>query len=151
MSLTLDFFNGQLTGILTPAYFGNTVEQYLLALIAFVGVFIGIKLFKIIIVRWLEKMSEKTVTEIDDLLVSLMGELSWTLYLLLPVYGALQMLVVPQIINDIFYFAIFVVIVFYVIRAFMHVIDYVRKVLIKKRQIEEKDADTTPTGFLSST
>ena len=141
MGVILDFFNGQLAGILTPAFFGNTLEQYVLALIAFAGVFLAIKLFKFIVINRLKAWSKATVTELDDLLVALMGELSWTLYLLLPIYSALQFLAVPQVMSDVFYFAIFLVIIFYVIRALLHVIDYVRKLLIRQRLAEEKDAE----------
>lgn len=142
-----EFISG-LNEFLSTNFLGNTVEQYLNALIVFIAIFIGIKVFKTIIVSRLKKLAKKTETELDDLIVALISELSWTLYLLLPAYLALSMLVVPPIVLNVFYFAIFIVIVFYVIRGLMHVIDYAKKLLIKQRLAEEKEADTTAIDLL---
>ncbi len=134
--------------ILSITLFENTVHDYLVALVVFGLTFIAIKIFKHIVIGRLRRLAKITETELDDLLVALIGELSWTLYLLLPAYIALQLIKTPAIVDNAFFAAILIVITYYVIRGLMHVIDFAKKILIKKRLKEEKDSDTSVIGLL---
>jgi len=51
-------------------FFGNTMESWAIALLVFLASLLAIYFFKKIIIRHLKKLSQKTVTTIDDFIVA---------------------------------------------------------------------------------
>lgn len=55
---------------LNKSFFGNTIEQYLIALGIFLAAILVITIFKKVILGRLKKWSEKTITSFDDFLIT---------------------------------------------------------------------------------
>jgi len=127
----------------------NSVKEYLVALAIFVLAIIVLKIFKYVIIDKLKKISAKTKAEIDDVLIKIIDKVGWPFYLLLSLYIALKFIQIPSFIETALYYAILVVVTYYVIRGIQDLIDYGTRKLILKRQEEEKEADTSVIDLLS--
>ena len=60
---------------LTQEYFGNPLQNYLIASAVFLAVFTTLPILRALIMRHLTRLSEKTANDIDDLLVDLLRRL----------------------------------------------------------------------------
>ncbi len=138
-----------LAEILAYSIGNNYVKDYLLFLVVFVLAIIALKIFKYEIINKLKKISDKTKTELDDLLIKIIDSVSWPFYVFLSLYLALKLIKIPDFIETAFYHAIVVVVTYYVVRGIQDLIDYgTRKVILKRRE-EEKAADTSVIDLLS--
>lgn len=134
--------------ILTYKFGGNLVKDYLIALAIF-GVAIGvIKIFKQLIITRLKKVTAKTRTDLDDLLIRIVTGIGWPLYLILSLYLALQFIRPTDFIQKIMRWGIVVIITYYVVRAIQRLIDYATRKVIEKRQKEEEVSDSTVIDLL---
>jgi small-conductance mechanosensitive channel len=135
--------------ILTYTIGNNSVKDYLVALAVFVLAAIVLKIFKHVIIDKLKKISDKTGTELDDLLIKIVDNIGWPFYLLLSLYIALKSIQIPRFIETTLGYVLLVVVTYYVIRGIQDLIDYGTRKLIIKRQEEEKEADTSFIDLLS--
>ena len=134
--------------ILTYKFGGSLVRDYLIALAVF-GVAIGIiKLFKQLIIAKLKKVTAKTRTDFDDLLIKIVAGIGWPLYLLLSLYLALQFIPPIDLIQKVVRWGIVIIVTYYVVRAIQRIVDYATRKVIEKRQREEKVSDTTAIDLL---
>ena len=134
--------------ILTYKFGGNLVKDYLIALAVF-GVAIGvIKIFKHLIINRLKKVTAKTKTDFDDLLIRIVTGIGWPFYLMLSLYLALQFIRPTDFIQKIMRWGIVVIITYYVVRAIQRLIDYATRKVIEKRQKEEEVRDSTVIDLL---
>lgn len=129
--------------ILTYTIGNNYVKDYLVALAVFVLAVVVLRIFKYIIIDKLKKISEKTGTELDDLLIKIVDNIGWPFYLLLSLYTALKIIQIPGFIETTLGYLLLVVVTYYVIRGIQDLIDYGTRKLIIKRQEVEKEADTS--------
>ena len=128
---------------------GNTVQQYAIALAIFIGALIVLRVFKFFIVQRLKKLSKKTKTELDDLVIQGIDAFGWTFFSILALYIALKFIQLPQIIGIVFDYVILIAVVYYSIRFVQSIIEFGTKKYVQKRQKEDKDADTSIIDLLS--
>lgn len=74
---------------------GNSVQDYLQALLVFFVLYFGLSLVHRVVVRRLEKISKKTATDIDDLLVSILSRLGRSFFLVIALYMSTMFLKMP--------------------------------------------------------
>jgi small-conductance mechanosensitive channel len=127
--------------ILSYSIWGNTVQDYLIAVIIFLASLTILRLFKYVVLRKLKKLAKKTKWGFDDLLIGLLDKFGWPFFMLVSFYLAFQYIAVPEIVDQIMHYAILLIGAYYVVHAVMSVIDYGSKKAAKKREAEE--ADTT--------
>lgn len=135
--------------LLTQKFWGNSVEEYLLALLIFILTIIALKVFKLVIINKLKKIAVKTRTELDNLMITIIDGIGWPLYLFLSLYISLQFIKIPKFIGMAVYYATFVIVAYYVIIALQNLIDYGTRRIIQKRQGEDKKVDTSVIDLLS--
>lgn len=128
---------------------GNSVREWAVAAIIFSAVLIGLKIFKAIVISRLKKLSKKTKTEIDDIVVNAIRAIHWPFYVLVSLYIALVYLKTHPLIDMGFDVLFMVGVVYYVIRAAEEFVDYGARSIIKKREKEE-NGDTGMIKILSS-
>lgn len=133
---------------LTYTIGGNSIKEYFLALAVFVLIIIVLEIFKYLVINKLKHVTSKTKIGFDDLLVKIIGSIGWPFYVFLSLYIALKFIKVPDFIGTALYYATFVVVTYYVVRAVQSMIDYGTGKIILKRQREEKEADTTVINLL---
>jgi small-conductance mechanosensitive channel len=112
----------------------NSIKDYLIALIAFLGILIILWIFKVIVVKKLRKISQKTKTDLDDLAVNILSHAGWPFfYMLFSVYLALRFIYVAPFLNKIILYALIIIAAYLVVRSIEKVIDYgIRKIFATK-------------------
>ncbi len=134
--------------ILTHKFGGHLVKDYLVALAVF-GLAIGlIKVFKQLIIARLKKMTTKTRTDFDDLVIQLIAGIGWPLYLVLSLYLALQFIRPPDFIEKLMHWGVVIIVTYYVVRAIQWMVDYGTHKVIEKRRREEKVSENTVIDVL---
>ncbi len=73
-------------------WWGNTVFDYLAALLVFAGVVFVLKWTQRILLRYLGRMAKKTSTELDDALIQVVGTIKPPFYTFISFYAALRYL-----------------------------------------------------------
>jgi len=118
-------------------FFGNTIEAYSIAFGVFVGLVVVFRFVQWGGLKHLEKLVQKTKTDIDDTFIEVVRSLKPAFYYVLALYFALKYLsfavAVDRVINGI----VSVVVVYQVVTALHILIDYTFQ---KKAQKEGKEA-----------
>ena len=120
--------------ILAQSFFGNTVEQYLFALVVFAVVNIAVIVFKKYILHMLHGIAKKTAIEYDDMLIDVIKSIHYPFYLILALYISLWFLTVPQLVMDAGYYLMLAGILFYAVKAAQATIDFFATEYDKKSQ-----------------
>jgi small-conductance mechanosensitive channel len=131
------------------ASIASNVQNYTNAIAVFIISIIILRIFKNIIIGKLRIISEKTTNQYDDLMVEIVDRVGWNFYVLVSLYVSTRFVQLPEDIDSALYYLLLIGVTYYVIRGIQRIIDFSAKVLIKKRQEEEKDADTSLIHLLS--
>lgn len=128
--------------ILEIVWGDNRVQDYLITLGIFFGLFIAFKFFDYYLLHKLKKLTKKTKTEWDDLLIEfLKEEVKWHFYFMLSLYISIQYLEVPSLINKIIYYLLLILLGFYVAKGMSKAVNHFVEEQIRKRQ--EKDTKSS--------
>ncbi len=136
--------------ILAYNFFGNSVKEYLLALLVFVLTIVVLKIFKNVIIKKLKKLADHTKTEIDDLIIKVIESVGWPFYVLLALLLSFQFIQVTDILEKALGYLVIIIVTYYVIKAIQELIGYGTQKAIVKRQKENKEADVTNIKTLST-
>lgn len=116
---------------------GNTYQQYLSALLYFIGGIIVIYVFKTIILINLKKWAEKTETKLDDLLIRLIEKSALPFFAIGLLYISIKTLNLSESFNSIFNIVISSLITFFIVKLIISVVNYGLKSYIKKYEDDE--------------
>ena len=119
--------------------YGNTLEDYLIALGIFIGVIIILKIFQVFILRKLKKLADKTKTDFDDVVIGIFQNIRPPFYFFIALYFGLSFLTFPDIVEKTINIIFIVAIIFEVVRAFERILDYVVSRYLKKVEKDEED------------
>lgn len=133
--------------ILMYELWGNTVYDYGVALIVFVGLLIVFKLFKILVLRKLSRLAERTKNDFDDVLVQSVKKISFLFYFVVALYFPLRMLLINGLAWKIISGVFLVVVVFQVIKTLQTVIEYFLLRVAVKKDSERMQAKATFIGI----
>lgn len=120
-------------------YWQNSLYDYLISFIIFIGVLIVLKIFQVIVLSRLRKLAKKTKTDFDDALIDIFTKIKPPFYFFVALYFAVYYLSFPEIVSTILNVLIIVSVVFEVIQALQRLVDYLVKKQLKKM-------DGTPEG-----
>lgn len=123
--------------IFDVTFFGNTVAEWIQAVVVFCIALLVLKLFQTIIIKRLQKLSEKTKTELDDVLIDSIDAIYWPFYVFAAVYIAIHFINVSEIIARWSYNVFLIVVIYYVIKFFTKLVDFGAKTVIDKKREEE--------------
>jgi small-conductance mechanosensitive channel len=122
-----------ITGFLTFEVAGNYIAQYIEVIVAFIAVLIAIKIFKYVIIKRLKSLAEKTKTEFDDLLISIIEHIGLPFYLVVAVYASLQFVTMPEQIQIGMHYLFLITVTFYAIGALQRIAQFwLRKAVTEK-------------------
>jgi small-conductance mechanosensitive channel len=114
---------------------GNTGSQYAWMLVVFVVLLVLFKIFSSVILSKLRKASERTETDIDDFLITLVKHVKPPFYFVVSLFIAVQFLTLSGIISSIIFGAFVITVVIQIVLTLQKVIDYI----IKKRLLKPGD------------
>jgi small-conductance mechanosensitive channel len=130
-------------------FFGNTVWQLGLAILAFLVIYSALKLFKRYVIKSLDKLSEKTKSDFDDLIVQILQSIGRPFYLFVSLAAAIQLIQQPELLKKILFYVALAVVLYTVVRAIQQVIDYGFQKGIRKRLEEDPRFDVSAVRLLS--
>jgi len=110
---------------------------------------IGLRIFRGIVVLRLKKISEKTKTDIDDLLVKIIDSVGSFFYMFLSFYIAIRPLNFRDTVFRIIGYFLFFIIVYYIVKAIQSLIDYGTNKLLVLKQKEGKELDKSVIDLLA--
>jgi len=110
--------------ILALRIFENTVFDYLVALGVFILTWISIFILKKVILSWLNEIAKKTKTKLDDKIIDYIKSISIAFYIILSLYISLSFLKIPQIVHQASFFALSLIIIYYVVKLGHEIIEY---------------------------
>jgi len=138
---TAEIINAQ---VLSRVFFNNTVLEYLILLGIFIAILIVLKIFKIILLVKIKKITVKTKTGFDDLIIDVISSIKWPFYLFFSLYFSLKFINIPSILESISYYLLFIAGIYYVIKGLQGIVDYgFNKVLEKREKGSEGSFDPT--------
>lgn len=85
----------------TEVYWGNTVNEYLVAFFVFVGAYLVVHLIQWVILRWLGALARKTRTELDDTFIKIVESLRPPFYAFVAFWLALQTITISGLADTI--------------------------------------------------
>ncbi len=113
--------------------FGNTIKTYLLAIIIYVLIRIGLKLFRTILIRKVKKITERTNNKFDDTLIKPLTEISGAFYSFIAFYAATKVLNTNDLINTIFNTLLLVIVIYEAIKIVLLIAEFLLQ-RTKRRQ-----------------
>lgn len=123
----------QFTTWMDTVFFNNTLGNFLISLAVFVILLLGLSLVKKIVVSYLGKLAQKTVSDFDDLLVRLVSQIGWPVITVVALYVATSSLVMTEGIRSLIRNLTIFVVTFRVILLVQNILQYaVNKILIKR-------------------
>lgn len=134
--------------ILAYTVAGNSVKEYLIALVIFVSAFVVLKVVKHIIVFLLTKIFTRIKTEIGTLAIKIITRIRWPLFLVVSLYLAVQFIRIPEVIKTVLGYSLMVVATIYVVVSIHYVIDYVIRTMITKKEEGEEEFETPIVNLL---
>ena len=105
-------------------FLGNTLYNWLIAIIIFVGLTILLKLFQVIILSRLKKLANKTENDLDDAMIAIFSNIKPPFYFFTALYFAVKYLTFPELVGKILGVIIFIVVVYEVVQAVARFVDY---------------------------
>lgn len=138
----------EFTETLGYQFLGNTFLQYLIAIAIFLGALAGLRIFKITIIHRLKKLAQKSRTDIDDLVISIIENIGWFFYAYTSFYLAHFSLTLPDTVRKIISYLFFVFVIYYAVKAAESSIDYFGKKFIARKTGGEKETDAAALSLL---
>lgn len=85
------------SALLETIFLGNSVQKYLIALGIFLGIYVGILIFKKFILSRLKEITKKTKNDFDDKILEIIEKVSNLFYLFLAVYFGVKTLTLNSV------------------------------------------------------
>lgn len=136
----------QIVNFMERPLFGNTVQDYAVAIVTFTVIYYGMLFFKNVGVARLKKLAEKSETTFDDFLVGLIGEIGTTVYLAVALYLATRSLTLNASLHKIILILLAAAVTYRAVRTLQRIIAYgLEKVYLKGRADDPGGAATVKT------
>lgn len=133
--------------ILGWSFGANTVQDYALAFAIFLALFICFKIIKLLLLKRLRALAKKTSTEIDDLLIEVIGKISNMFYLVVSLYFPLKILVLGETFDKVVDGIFIVVVVYQAIQVAQVFLEYGLSRYMTKHDKSAKQAEHTFAGL----
>lgn len=128
--------------ILQLEYLGNSVENYIVALIAFILLLLIFGIFQRIFLNRLRKFAERTKTDIDDTLIAIVQSVRPPFYAFLAFYFAIKFLVLHEYVGKAIDAILIIWVVYLSVQAVQILIDF-----IVRKRIRKEDEKSSKSAF----
>ncbi len=124
--------------LLQQQFLSNAVQDWLVALGVFVGVFVVLRIMVGFIVRRARKVAEKTSNKFDDAIIGIIGKISGFFYFAASLFIASTFLSLPSTVSKVLYGLFVLALVFEAIRILQKIIlFFVERVWLEGRQDQQ--------------
>ena len=111
---------------------GNTVYDYVVAVVIFVGLLVILKIFQMIILARLNRLAKRSKTEFDDTLIDVFDGIKPPFYLLVALYFSIQSLSLHPVAEKGIAILFLVTVTYEIVQAVEKIIDYGLRVYTRK-------------------
>ena len=139
------------TTFLSYKFFGNSIKDYLLAIIIFIALLIIFKIIQVFVLKYFEKLALKTKTDIDDAFIEIVRTIRPNFYSFIAFYLAINFLSFNNLVKKIIDIILITWVVYQTIVAIQILIDYVIKKKISKEEKSANSAIITMGKILKAT
>ncbi len=122
------------TDYLDYNFFGNSIKNYLIAIIIFIVLLIIFKIIQVFVLKYFEKLALKTKTDIDDAFIEIIKTIRPSFYSFLAFYLAINFLSFNNLVKKIIDIILITWVVYQTIVAVQILIDYVIKKKVSKKE-----------------
>lgn len=130
----------QVLEILKLSYFGNTVQEYAIALGVFFGILLVTFIFRTIVVFRLRRLAKKTKSNLDDMLVEAVNKIKLPFYLVIAFYVSLHSITVPERVITYGNYVVMIVFIFYAVKVLQQLVNFfVHRSAMKKGELKPED------------
>ncbi len=126
-------------------YWGNTGLKYAITFAIFIGLILIFKVFQSVILRRLDKLADRTKSDIDDEIIKIVKNIRPRFYSFLAFYLAIQYLTISHFLSQVINVILILWFTYQVLDALQILIDYVAR----KKSIEEDNQFRTAIGVAS--
>ena len=133
----------QYNSIFSKVFFSNSLNNYTIAIGLFFIIVFGLKLFEKYILIILKRISKKTKTKLDDLIIEIFASIKWPFFLYIALFATSKTLVISPIFTKIIGIGIILVLTYYGIKGLSSIVDFYTKEEVKKRKSSEEPQDTS--------
>ena len=126
-----------MNNILNQLILGNTVKVWLIAIGIIAGSLLVARLIKTLVLTRIQKLSLRTRTTIDDLLVTLIKRSFIPFLYVIAFYGGLQYLWIDSRIQRVLHVALLAVSIFFIIRVITDIIRYLFQRVMEKNSDQQ--------------
>jgi len=139
-----------LTGLATYSIAGIIVEDLIISAAVFLAVMAGLRVFEKVVVLRLRKLSQRTKTDVDDLIIEIIDGVGWPAYFLIALVSALQFVLAPPLVERALHYLTLIVMGYYGVKAMQRLIDYGAKKVVASRQEGEQVEDIAVVHLFST-
>ena len=125
----------------TTQFLNNSLNDYFRAIIIGILIFLGLRIFKNIILGYLKKITSKIPGHYDDFIISLVEKISPMLFIVASVYFPLQQLEVNQSIMNVFGWIFSIVLTWEGVKLASLVVKFAADEYIERNNMEDSKAD----------
>lgn len=135
--------------LLMLEYKQNTFQDYLIALSMALGVWLGLLLFKTVVIRRFRELSRKTETKLDDIIADALTHINFPFYLSIALYVVTQYLTIDPFIQGAVRNFTLIVVSIYIGIAVKVIISRTVEFYFSQRAKKDKEDKDVDQGFLS--
>lgn len=128
---------------------GNSLDQYALALIVFVGALIVFKILQSLIILRIEAFAASTQTQLDDTLIEIVRSIRPPFYSFLSFYISVQTLTLTPNLNQVITAILIAWIVYQAIYGFQIFIDYIGKTYLAEQDSQQDESAVAALKLVS--
>lgn len=125
--------SGYINAFFGMTFFQNKVQDYIIAFLVFFIVLFGLSILKGLLVRHLGALAAKTVSDFDDLLVKLISQIGWPVFIVVAMSLAVTFLILPESAHAFLKYAVIFVVTVRAILLVQEIIQYSVNKILKKR------------------
>lgn len=125
--------------MLDKIIFNNSIKEWLIAVVVFAVVVFALKFFRSYVITRIKKISSKTKTELDDMVIDAIKAIHWPFYVLSSFYISLHFVYVPEFIQRWTFYIFLAVTIYYVIKFFESLVDYTAEMIISRKEEEDRN------------
>lgn len=123
--------------VMSQEFLGNSVKAWLIAIAIFAAIYIGVRIFKYLLIRYLKQLAARTTTQLDDFLIEAVRVSVVPMLYFGGAYVAVTSLALSDKVRNIMHIAILVIMTFYVLRIITSAIKYAVYSYIDKKEDAE--------------
>lgn len=123
------------------SFLGNTYENYFIALLIFLGLYLGMWFVKVFLLVRLRKLAEKTENQFDDALIDALLAINWPFFFFISLLAGIRHISVVKWIDIVTVYMTIFVFTFYAVKIVKIIIVHGSRTLNKKRGKGENEIE----------